>query len=159
MTPSQALKLILDQIDYTSPARNCNINEQVGAVLTPGVISRARAALEEHKRKVELPMHEAFEAAVAELNELNRTTLFELYNRVGSATFRLTHGMSMELRAERLAKDAGIEQLSVKHIVHCRDGKVGAAYQFDSMDGRLGTGLTFEAAWEMFIQSKRSPVG
>ena len=47
MNTREALQVVLDQVDYT--AGNCCVNEMVGAVLSRGVISLARKAIEEDK--------------------------------------------------------------------------------------------------------------
>lgn len=47
----QALKLILDQVDYTATPAACGVTDLVGAVLPRAVIDTCRAAIAEDDRK------------------------------------------------------------------------------------------------------------
>jgi hypothetical protein len=46
LTPTEALRLLLDQVDYTKGA--CSVTEMVGAVLPKEVIERCHQTLEKN---------------------------------------------------------------------------------------------------------------
>jgi hypothetical protein len=57
LTCAEALRTLLDQVDYTADPPNCRMNELVGAVLPREVITLCRNALEaEDGRRPDVPV-------------------------------------------------------------------------------------------------------